>query len=459
MASCQPKVPGVRYWDESWWQEFFTKDLAEFYASLNGLLRAREALLKELSGDLAQVLADPHRRDLALRVLFGGLDEGCLEKMEQGANIDCITPGKAAHFYKYVLGVGLGKDVSSDLTESRGLLKTLRSMSLDKLAKEKLGLSINDYGSEVMSTITEMKKLTDEVYNKVRQTVQVKQVQTDYGLDLAKAFEDFLNKSVKLLPLYNPFTFFIQSLRSTPRPYLNAMYCDLLFTDPVRSLMSKYGVELTKILEPDLSPQSLNDELAVVGHKDGSVGNLIVKLIERIYDMTYKLNALGYPVNDELKEYVKAKYEEKAPTGDTIKDLISRADDVFDTNELKIEYRSCYRVKVSTSRGVLLFEGYIAETAGWPNEKCVEVYEPRCGLGSFYSPHSTRPKILKVYKIEEFLRQACKVESMFPYRYGGWADIYRFEGKIAYERFLEVFSPLLFLGIAWIDNGALHVLH
>ncbi|MCQ4448666.1 MAG: hypothetical protein NO076_05415 [Sulfolobales archaeon] len=62
MASCQSKVPGVEYRNESWWQEFFTKDLAEFYASLNGLLRARDALLKELSGDLAQVLADPANR-------------------------------------------------------------------------------------------------------------------------------------------------------------------------------------------------------------------------------------------------------------------------------------------------------------------------------------------------------------------------------------------------------------
>ena len=34
-----------------------------------------------------------------------------------------------------------------------------------------------------------------------------------------------------------------------------------------------------------------------------------------------------------------------------------------------------------------------------------------------------------------------------------------FEGKIAYERFLEVFSPLLFLGIAWIDHGNLCLLY
>jgi len=109
MASCQSKVPGVRYWDESWWQEFFTKDLAEFYASLNGLLSAREALLDKLSGDLAQVLADPQRRDLALRVLFGGLDEACLEKIRRSSYFfdDCIKARTAAHFYRDVLEIRL----------------------------------------------------------------------------------------------------------------------------------------------------------------------------------------------------------------------------------------------------------------------------------------------------------------------------------------------------------------
>ena len=59
MASCQPKVPGVRYWDESWWQEFFTKDLAEFYASLNGLLRARDPARYEALKGEAEVKVHP----------------------------------------------------------------------------------------------------------------------------------------------------------------------------------------------------------------------------------------------------------------------------------------------------------------------------------------------------------------------------------------------------------------
>jgi len=299
MASCQPRVPGVRYWDESWWQEFFTKDLAEFYASLQGLLNARDALINELSGDVAQVLADPRRRDLALRVLFGGLDENCLEKIRRyrpsyysGGYIDCIKGGTAAHFYREVLEITLGEQgYKEDAEKRKELLNLLKTMSLEELGKEKLGVSIKGNSYIMMKYLSEMKGIVDVIYSRIKQVIQVQQTQADYGLDLVKAFEDFLNKSIKLLPLYNPFTFFIQSLRSTPRPYLNIMYCEELFSDSVRNLMRKYGVELTKILDPGLTK---NDELAVIGHEDGSVGKLIVKLVWKIYDITSKLNSYGY---------------------------------------------------------------------------------------------------------------------------------------------------------------------
>jgi len=387
MASCQPKVPGVRYWDESWWQEFFTKDLAEFYASLNGLLRAREALLKELSGDLAQVLADPQRRDLALRVLFGGLDENCLEKIKQGGYVDCIKAGTAAHFYKYVLGIGLGKNIGDDEKESGGLLNLLKTMSFEEIGREKLGISITEYEHSVMSSFTvmsylfEMKKIVDEIYFRIKQVIQVQQVQADYDLDLAKAFEDFLNKSIKLLPLYNPFTFFIRSLYSTPRPYLNIMYCEELFSDPVRNLMRKYGVELTKILDPGLNVRSKNDELAVIGHKDGSVGKLIVKLVQKIYDMTYKLNRNGYPVSNEFKKYVETKYNEETSAGYTLEKLISMIPGY------KVY---CERKQITVEKGVVM-----AYEIKYPYDKIA---------------------------------------------------------SIAYDKFLESFSPLLFLGIAWIEK-------
>ncbi|MFP3321123.1 MAG: hypothetical protein RXO24_11190 [Acidilobus sp.] len=414
MASCQSKVPGVRYCDESWWQEFFTKDLAEFYASLNGLLKAREALLDKLSGDLAQVLADPQRRDLALRVLFGGLDEACLEKIRHYyptyewvkgvgsivaiSNVDitsCIRGGKAAHFYRDVLGIGLAEWFAKDMEMRGGLLNQLKTMSFEEIGKEKLGISIKGYDKTIiMNDLCEMKKIVNEIYNylKKKQVIQVQQeVQANYGLDLVKAFEDFLNKSIKLLPLYNPFTFFIQSLRSTPRPYLSIMYGEELFSDSVRNLMSKYGVELTKILDPGLYVQSKNDELAIIGHKDGSVGKLIDELVQKIYDITSELNRYDY-VDNEYKKYVKAKYNEEISAGYTLEKLMTEAN--FDYKKY------CQGRYIEVGRGV------------------VKTYE------------------------REFVRDEFKI---------------RDETTIEYERFLELFSPLMFLGIAWIKDGRLYV--
>jgi len=391
MASCQPRVPGVRYWDESWWQEFFTKDLAEFYASLQGLLNARDALINELSGDVAQVLADPRRRDLALRVLFGGLDENCLEKIRSyrssyysGGYIDCIKGGTAAHFYREVLEITLGEQgYEEDAEKRKELLNLLKTMSLEELGKEKLGVSIKGNSYIMMKYLSEMKGIVDVIYSRIKQVIQVQQTQADYGLDLVKAFEDFLNKSIKLLPLYNPFTFFIQSLRSTPRPYLNIMYCEELFSDPVRNLMSKYGVELTKILDPGLNVQSKNDELAVVGHKDGSVGKLIVELVWKIYDITSKLNSYGYRVSNELKKYVEAKYNEVTSAGYTIEKLVNT-------------------IANSESEYKKYCEGRYIEV----KNGAIESYD---------------------------------------------------ETLMTYDRFLELFSPLMFLGIAWIEGGELHV--
>ena len=408
MASCQPRVPGVRYCDESWWQEFFTKDLAEFYASLNGLRRAREALLDKLSGDLAQVLADPQRRDLALRVLFGGLDEACLEKIRRsdysyryGCDIDCIKAGTAAHFYKYMFGIGLGEwgrttfgnCYDEDLKERTRLLNLLKIKSFEEISKEKLGISINGYDTGmIMEYLSELNKIVDDIYSnpRIQQAIpvqQVRQVRADYGLDLVKAFEDFLNKSIKLLPLYNPFTFFIQSLRSTPRPYLNIMYGEDLFSDSVRNLMSKYGVELTKILDPGLNVQPEDDELAVIGHKEGSIGKLIDELVRKIYDMTFTLSLSlhGY-ISDEFKKYVEAKYNEEASTGFTL-DKLSKYDMYCDMGWI--------RVNIRVVKGVV-------------------------------NVHQTKYPYDKI-------------------------------ASIAYDEFLELFSPLLFLGIAWIDGDYLQV--
>ncbi|MFP3282239.1 MAG: hypothetical protein RXR39_04550 [Caldivirga sp.] len=422
MAECQPKIPEVNYRNEDWWREFFTKDFAEFYSSLKGLLNARGALLSELSGDLAQVLADPNKRDLALRILLGGVKDECVEqgKIERNVERDCIPPGSAAHFYRYVLGVGLGKDIYSDLSETTRLVQIIGRKGLEKIGDERLGMLISSYSSEpypyVMGTISEINKLAESIYNRLRRVIpeleSANPVNYDYR-DLVKAFEDFLNKGIKLLPLYNPFTFFIQSLRSTPKPYLKIMYCDELFSNPIRNLMSKYGIELVKILDPNLGIPSLDDELAVIGHKDGSVGDLLTRLIWSIYELTYKLKQLGYPVNDEL-------------------------------DELK-EYVSKYR-------------GYLDEFANNASDIIATNVKLKCGHQLSLEAHGGLMRLMDNgrYDVMSF-NEPC--DFMLKKGKETWSATI----DIRYERFLEVFSQLLFLGVAWIsktDQGIImYVLH
>ncbi len=414
MAECQPKIPEVNYRNEDWWREFFIKDFAEFYSSLKGLLNAKSALLSELSGDLAQVLADQSKRDLALRILLGGVKDECVEqgKIERG----CIPPGSAAHFYRYVLGVGLGKDIYSDLSETTRLVQIIGRKGLEKIGDERLGMLVSSYSSEPppLGTISEINKLAGGIYNRLRRVIpeleSANPVNYDYR-DLVKAFEDFLNKGIKLLPLYNPFTFFIQSLRSTPKPYLKIMYCDELFSDPIRNLMSKYGIGLVKILDPNLGISSLDDELAVIGHEDGSVGDLLTRLIWGIYELTYELNQLGYRVNDELKEYV----------------------------------------------NVSKYRGYLDEFASNASDIIAADVKLKCGHRLSLEAHGGLIRLMDNgrYDVMSF-NESCD----FRLKKGKetWSDTI----DIRYERFLEVFSQLLFLGVAWIsktDRIMMYVLH
>jgi hypothetical protein len=425
MASCQPKIPEIKYKDEGWWREFFEKDLAEFYSSLKGLLNAREALLKELSGDLAQVLADPNKRDLALKVLFGGIKRECIE--QQGViSKDCIPPGSAAHFYRYVLGVGLSEKEEEDLKETTRLLQVIRYVGLGKIDILKLKASISGYEGKELSflgcvgsgcavkILKVMKKIVDEIYNKLGQVLSVPEpIKYDYR-DLDEAFTDFLNKSIKLLPLYNPFTFFIQSLHSTPKLYLEEMYCkDLFENNNVSNLMNKYGIKLTKILDPGIGVQDVDELFEVVGHEKGSVGELLVNLVWSIYELTYELNRLGYPIDDELRNYVD-KHKEY------LIELIN-ANDVVSYAEVKL--------KCGVKLGIKVDKGLVTIT-----------WNGRFDFASF--------------------NQFCefRLRNYVSSSYGDYSY-----ATIQYTRFLEVFSPLLFLGIAWIskDNQgtSMYILH
>jgi hypothetical protein len=370
-------------------------------------------LLKFLSGDLAQILADSNKRDIALKVLLGGIKKDCIDKGL--ITNDCIPSDSAAAFYKRVLGIGLTKNLDEELKREgplTRLVQILRYKSLDNIGSSDLGLIIRAYESNSVFTdvILDMKTTLDNIYSSLGQFIGSPQpINYDY-FDLINAFMDFLNKGVRLLPLYNPFTFFIQSLRA-PKPYIELMYCKDLFNDQVKELMTKYRVELTKAVDPNLNIPELDEELAVIKHKEFTLGYMLINLIWDIYWLTYRLSNLGYPVKDELKAYVSEyKY--------LLDKIISSSQDALPDANVNL---ACFAERE---------------------------FEIKNGIVNIYRYSNKHAYLLSFYG------ENCKEsETRFTnYMY-----------PLDYKRFIEVFSPLFFLGIAWISKEdrrlALNVLH
>ncbi len=210
----------VEFWDESVWRKYFREELGAFYSALAGFLEARREVLGRLSGDLAQVLRGGDR-ELALQILLGGVKQECVDRGV--IEMDCFPENSAARFFREELGFEVSLDA---------LNKLVNALKAGKMPQE-LG-KITERETYLVSTLREVKRLLDEVYRRVPEEVSAEVKPRRYEVrdarDLVSAYEEVLNAGLRLLPLYNPFTFFLNSLRLTPKPYLKLMYGERLST-------------------------------------------------------------------------------------------------------------------------------------------------------------------------------------------------------------------------------------
>jgi len=301
MAECQPKIPEVNYRNEDWWKEFFTKDFAEFYSTVSGFIHARRGLLGSLS-NLQQAFNDPKYGALALEVLLGGVNPDCVAK----ASVDeeCIPGNSMAGFYRRILGIGL------DLDSLNRLLNTYRyyaaggqGYDYNALSKASSGIGVKELESRVMNIVNELYSTVSSILSTANiNPPEPKRYAVNGARDLVDAFIEVYNSGMKLLPLYNKVTFFTQSLIA-PKPYLKLMYCDDIFNGSV-NLMYRYGFRLSDILTPGLN-EELNREWAIVGHKKGSTGDLIMKLLSSLYQLNIELvKSEIFNVDNELMKYI-----------------------------------------------------------------------------------------------------------------------------------------------------------
>jgi hypothetical protein len=193
----------VEFWDKSTWVRYFREELGAFRSALAGLLKARQGVLGRLSSDLAQVLRGGDR-ELALQILLGGVKQECVDKGV--IKEDCFSEGSAARFFREKLGLEVSLDA---------LNKLVNALKAGKMPQE-LG-KITERETYVISNLKEVKRLLDEVYRRVSVEVVPKRYEVRDARDLVVAYEEVLNAGLRLLPLYNPFTFFLNSLRLTSR--------------------------------------------------------------------------------------------------------------------------------------------------------------------------------------------------------------------------------------------------
>ncbi len=279
----------VEFWDKSTWVRYFREELGAFYSALAGFLKARQEVLSRLSGDLAQVLRGGDR-ELALQILLGGVKQECIDKgvIEQS----CFPENSAARFFREKLGFEVSLDAIN---------KLVNALKAGKMPQE-LG-KITERETDVVKTLSDVKRLLDEVYRRISMEVVPKRYEVRDARDLVVAYEEVLNAGLGLLPLYNPFTFFLNSLRLTPEPYLRVMYGERLFDGGVVALMEEYGVKIGLRIAPGLGKE-LDEKLGLYGHEKDTVGDLVTRVIDklyRIYGDEYKAYLNKYRAYDILE--------------------------------------------------------------------------------------------------------------------------------------------------------------
>ncbi len=281
-------VAFVEFWDESVWRKYFREELGAFYSALAGFLKARQEVLGRLSGDLAQVLRGSDR-ELALQMLLGGVKQECVDKGV--IEPSCFPENSAARFFREKLGFEVSLDA---------LNKLVNALKAGKMPQE-LG-KITEQETYLVSTLREVKRLLDEVYRRVPEEVSAEVKPRRYEVrdarDLVSAYVEVLNAGLRLLPLYNPFTFFLYSLRLTPKPYLRLMYGERLFDGAVAALMEKYGVKIGLRVAPGLGKE-LDEELGLYGHEKDTVGDLVARAIDKLYGI----------YNNEFEAYLNKYYD------------------------------------------------------------------------------------------------------------------------------------------------------
>jgi len=280
----------IKYYEEETWKRYFNNDLANLYASVEGFISLREEIKAEVEGEHVNSIIN--EKSFYKSVFFGGL---------QGKEDKSFVDNGLARFYGEVFGLGLNRDDVSKIISRMKDGSTLESAAAD--------ISCSVVSTDVVSRLSELFSKLQAIYRMLKGVVEepnpkkVEVKDENFGLE---ALKSVLDAGKSILPLYNPASFFVNSLYSIPYFYAKEAY-PRLFEESTIDLLRKYGL---------------------------SVGVLIREVILDVYSL-FSMDVISsfFNIEDEFNKYVKSctDWLRGSIVKDLFSDVISKIEHVAST--------------------------------------------------------------------------------------------------------------------------------
>ncbi|BAA81032.1 hypothetical protein APE_2022 [Aeropyrum pernix K1] len=260
--------------DREQWRSYWEL-LARLYTRASGFLRLYRELRARLVGK-------------SVEELLAGESESAKKMVLGGFKVD------EQRYRHRALGIFTGEALGIRVSEED--LKKLSSRILGGAEPREAGRDIFILGedSPVVDAVSSIASLLERLLRgrgySVDQLAGAAEYDVEDPLSAVYALRDVLDSSKRLLPLYNPVSFMLNSFFSTPLYYLEDVYGfplhrrgDTLIPadDEVRSVFEENGVRLRVILDP--GGWGRRHETAIVGHEPGSTGFEVHRLTCLIY--------------------------------------------------------------------------------------------------------------------------------------------------------------------------------
>ncbi|AMM53456.1 hypothetical protein [Pyrococcus kukulkanii] len=356
----------IKYYDEKSWEEYYNQ-IINLFVRIEEVLKLRKSLFEKAGDKFVGELIQESK--IWEEVLFGGLRE------------DGSFPENAlARFYREILGFGLSEEDTKKVTS-----RLKEGLSLDVASSD---IKVRREETEFISLLGKIRKDIQLLSPQVGKSLpDINKVEITKSTDAVEKVRELLKSAKKLLPLYNPLSFFVLSIQSTPRFYLEKQY-EKLFEEETKRILGKYGVRISNLIFPDLPHPGERERRSIVGLDRISPGWLIRNIVLNCYKL-FQIQGLRkfFAVDDEFNKYLQH-YSE------TIKGSIA------------LEY----------------FEE-VLNRLGWASEKDF------LGL-----------KVEEPFKVSKY--DSAKIE-------GG--DIKLYYETVGYTEFIAFIAPLTFFGFAYIE--------